>query len=137
MGMKGIAMETLEYRVQECEKRIDALEKRREKDNEAAHATKEKLLLSAEKIGTLIEQVEKMPDMIEKSVMKCVDLLKKDHENIYARMNEMDDRINELQKELDDRTIKASAKKFADIKTLIASTIITGIITFLLGMFFG
>lgn len=130
-------METLEYRVKECEKRISALEDHREKDNEEAHATKEKLLLSAERIGTLIEQVEKMPELIEKSVMKCVDMLKQDHENIYKRMNKMDERIDELQKELDNRTTNAEAKKFNDMKTLIISTIVTGIITFLLGMFFG
>ena len=80
-------METLEYRVQECEKKIKVLEEQRERDNEAAHSTKEKLLLSAERIEQLIEQVEKMPDTIEKSVMKCIDLLKQDHENIYKRMS--------------------------------------------------
>ena len=130
-------METLEYRVQECEKKIKVLEEQRERDNEAAHSTKEKLLLSAERIEQLIEQVEKMPDTIEKSVMKCIDLLKQDHENIYKRMNKMDERIDLLQKELDDRTIKANAKNFVDMKKLIATTILTGIITFLLGILFG
>lgn len=128
-------METLEYRVQECEKKIKALEDNREKDNEAAHLTREKMLLSTEKLAKLIEQVEKMPEEIEKSVMKCVDLLKQDHENIYKRMNKMDERIDNLQKELDDRTTKANAKNYAEIKKLIISTIITGIVTFLLGMF--
>lgn len=128
-------METLEYRVQECEKKIKVLEDQREKDNEAAHNTKEKLLLSTEKLSLLIEQVEKMPEEIEKSVMKCVDLLKQDHENIYKRMNKMDERIDNLKKELDDRTTNANAKSYAEMKKLIISTIVTGIITFLLGMF--
>ena len=128
-------METLEYRVQECEKKIKALEDQREKDHEAAHTTKERMLLSTERLGALIEQVEKMPEEIEKSVMRCVDLLKQDHENIYKRMNKMDERIDNLKKELDDRTTNANAKNYVEIKRLIISTIITGIITFLLGMF--
>lgn len=128
-------MDTLEYRVQECEKKIKSLENQREKDNEAAHSTKEKLLLSADRLEKLIDQVEKMPDVVEKSVMKCVDMLKQDHENINKRMNKMDERIDELQKELDERTTNADAKKFTDMKTLIITTVVTGIVTFLLGMF--
>ena len=130
-------METLEYRVLECEKKIRALEEQRLKDNETSHSTREKLLLSTEKLSQLIEQVEKMPDTIEKSVMKCVDLLKQDHENIYKRMNKMDERIDELSKELDNRTIKANSQNYIDLKKLIITTITTGIITFLLGMFLG
>ena len=130
-------METLEYRVLECEKKIRALEEQRLKDNETSHSTREKLLLSTEKLSQLIEQVEKMPDTIEKSVMKCVDLLKQDHENIYKRMNKMDERIDELSEELDNRTIKANSQNYIDLKKLIMTTITTGIITFLLGMFLG
>lgn len=130
-------MQTLEYRVEKCEERIKSLEEHREKDIEGSNGTKEKLSLSVQRLDDLIEKVEKMPEQIETSVMKCIDMLKTDHENIYKRMDNMDKRIDTLSAELDNRTINAEAKKYSDIKKLILSTILTGILTFLLGMFLG
>lgn len=138
-------MQNLEARVAECEKQIHMLEKYRETDQQKISSTKGALERCTTEITNLIKVVDSLPESIEKSMTKSFELYKKDNEHLYELITKeseerkkdnaaLEKTINELEKTLDERTIKKESKLFSDIKSVIITCIITSIIGFIIGI---
>lgn len=138
-------MESLEKRVEECERRILVLEKFREKDLEINYKTKDDVSKAIVKMEDLIDTVAKLPADIEKSLTKSLDLMKKEHESMMSSIDglqknyqefkeETENKIEELQKLINERTVIQDSKYFNKIKMTIVTAIITGIVSFIIGL---
>lgn len=138
-------MESLEKRVEECERRILVLEKFREKDLEINYKTKDDVSKAIVKMEDLIDTVAKLPADIEKSLTKSLDLMKKEHESMMSSIDglqknyqefkeETEIKIEELQKLINERTVIQDSKDFNKIKMTIITAIITGIVSFVIGL---
>lgn len=138
-------MESLEKRVEECERRILVLEKFREKDLEINYKTKDDVSKAIVKMEDLIDTVAKLPADIEKSLTKSLDLMKKEHESMMSSIDglqknyqefkeETENKIEELQKLINERTVIQDSKDFNKIKMTIITAIITGIVSFIIGL---
>lgn len=138
-------MESLEKRVEECERRILVLEKFREKDLEINYKTKDDVSKAIVKMEDLIDTVAKLPADIEKSLTKSLDLMKKEHESMMSSIDglqknyqefkeETENKIEELQKLINERTVIQDSKDFNKIKMTIVTAIITGIVSFIIGL---
>lgn len=138
-------MESLEKRVEECERRILVLEKFREKDLEINYKTKDDVSKAIVKMEDLIDTVAKLPADIEKSLTKSLDLMKKEHESMMSSIDglqknyqefkeETESKIEELQKLINERTVIQDSKDFNKIKMTIVTAILTGIVSFIIGL---
>lgn len=138
-------MEALEKRVKECERRILVLEKFREKDLEINYQTKNDVSKAIIKMEDLIETVKTLPEDIEKSLTNSLELMKKEHESMMTSISglqvnyqefkkETENKISQLENLIDERTVDKDAKTYSNIKITIATAIITGIISFVLGL---
>ena len=138
-------MESLEKRVEECERRILVLEKFREKDLEINYKTKDDVSKAIVKMEDLIDTVGKLPADIEKSLTKSLDLMKKEHESMMSSIDglqknyrefkeETENKIEELQKLINERTVIQDSKDFNKIKMTIITAVITGIVSFIIGL---
>lgn len=138
-------MEALDNRVTECERRILVLEKFREKDLALNSETKNDVGMAIAKIDDLISTVKELPDNINDSLKKSLELMEKEHEAISkdfiglredysALKTDTEKRFAELQELIDSRTIDKDSKNYNQIKTTIVTAIITGIISFILGL---
>lgn len=138
-------MEALVSRVTECERRILVLEKFREKDLELNSETKNDVGMAIAKIDDLISTVKELPDNINESLKKSLELMEKEHEAIskdfiglredYSTLKtNTEKKIAELQELIDSRTVDKDSKNYNQIKTTIVTAIITGIISFILGL---
>ena len=138
-------MESLEKRVEECERRILVLEKFREKDLEINYKTKDDVSKAIVKMEDLIDTVGKLPADIEKSLTKSLDLMKKEHESMMSSIDglqknyrefkeETENKIEELQKLINERNVIQDSKDFNKIKMTIITAIITGIVSFIIGL---
>ena len=138
-------MESLEKRVEECERRILVLEKFREKDLEINYKTKDDVSKAIVKMEDLIDTVAKLPADIEKSLTKSLDLMKKEHESMMSSIDglqknyqefkeETENKIEELQKLINERTVIQDSKDFNKIKMTIITAILTGIVSFIIGL---
>lgn len=138
-------MEALEKRVEECERRILVLEKFREKDLEINYQTKDDVSKAIIKMEDLIETVKTLPEDIEKSLTNSLELMKKEHESMMTSISglqvnyqefkkETENKISQLENLIDERTVDKDAKTYSNIKITIVTAIITGIISFVLGL---
>lgn len=95
----------------------------------------------AQKMDNLIDTVEKLPINLEKTMLSSLELYKKEHENIYRRIDELskkdvqkEKKIEELENLINKRTIEADSSAYRKIKFQIAMYIITAILAFILGI---
>ena len=95
----------------------------------------------AQKMDNLIDTVEKLPINLEKTVLSSLELYKKEHENIYRRIDELSEKdvqkgkkIEELEDLINKRTIEADSSAYRKMKFQIAMYIITAILAFILGI---
>lgn len=134
-------MEKLELRVGILEDEMKEMKKYKDECAENNNETKTGLAVAVQKMNDLIKTVEQLPENLEKSMMKSMELQAKEHEKMYdeireiKRVNEkLQVRINELERLIDERTVEEDSKTYKQIKYMIAITIITGIISFALGL---
>lgn len=134
-------MEKLELRVEILEEEMKEMKRYKDECAENNNETKTGLAVAVQKMNDLIKTVEQLPENLEKSMMKSMELQAKEHEKMYDEMREIREvneklqvRINELEKLIDERTIEEDSKTYKQIKYMIAITIITGIISFALGL---
>lgn len=138
-------MEALEKRIEECERRILVLEKFREKDLEINYKTKDDVSKAIIKMEDLIETVKTLPEDIEKSLTNSLELMKKEHESMMTSISglqvnyqefkkETENKILQIENLIDERTVDKDSKTYSNIKITIATAIITGIISFVLGL---
>ena len=138
-------MEALASRVTECERRILVLEKFREKDLELNSETKNDVGMAIAKIDDLISTVKELPDNINESLKKSLDLMEKEHEAIskdfiglredYSTLKtNTEKKFAELQELIDSRTVDKDSKNYNQIKITIVTAIVTGVISFILGL---
>ena len=138
-------MEVLEKRIDECERRILVLEKFREKDLELNSETKNDVSTAIAKIDDLIESVRELPDNINESLRKSLELMEKEHEaiskdfaglqkNYFDLKNDTEKKFNELQELIDSRTVDKDSQDYNKIKMTIVTAIVTGVISFILGL---
>ena len=95
----------------------------------------------AQKMDNLIDTVEKLPINLEKTMLSSLELYKKEHENIYRRIDELSERGTEHSKKLDyleklinERTVEADSVAYKKMKFQVAMYIITAILAFVLGV---
>lgn len=95
----------------------------------------------AQKMDNLIDTVEKLPINLEKTMLSSLELYKKEHENIYRRIDELSEKdaqkgkkIEELEDLINKRTIEADSSAYRKMKFQIAMYIITAILAFVLGI---
>ena len=95
----------------------------------------------AQKMDNLIDTVEKLPINLEKTMLSSLELYKKEHENIYRRIDELSEKdvqkekkIEELENLINKRTIEADSSAYRKMKFQIAMYIITAILAFILGI---
>lgn len=95
----------------------------------------------AQKMDNLIDTVEKLPINLEKTVLSSLELYKKEHENMYRRIDELYERDTEHSKKLDyleklinERTVEADSAAYKKMKFQVAMYIITAILAFVLGV---
>lgn len=95
----------------------------------------------AQKMDNLIDTVEKLPINLEKTMLSSLELYKKEHENIYRRIDELSEKdaqkekkIEELEGLINKRTIEADSSAYRKMKFQIAMYIITSILAFILGV---
>lgn len=138
-------MEALNSRITECERRILVLEKFREKDLELNSETKNDVGMAIAKIDDLISTVKELPDNINESLKKSLELMQKEHEAIardfsnlqkdYSNLKETtEQKFVELKNLIDERTVDKEAEDYSKIKVTIITAIITGIISFIIGL---
>lgn len=94
-----------------------------------------------QKMDNLIDKVEKLPINLEKTMLSSLELYKKEHENIYRRLDELSERdikrgkeIGELEDLINKRTIEADSSAYRKMKFQIAMYIVTAILAFVLGV---
>lgn len=95
----------------------------------------------AQKMDNLIDTVEKLPINLEKTMLSSLELYKKEHENMYRRIDELYEKDTEHSKKLDyleklinERTVEADSNAYKKMKFQVAMYIITAILAFVLGV---
>ena len=95
----------------------------------------------AQKMDNLINTVEKLPINLEKTMLSSLELYKKEHENMYRRIDELYEKDIEHSKKLDyleklinERTVEADSNAYKKMKFQVAMYIITAILAFVLGV---
>lgn len=134
-------MEKLEIRMQRCEEDIKELKRYRDECSNSNNQTKTELAIAVQKMNDLIETVEKLPENLEKSMLKSIEIQEKEHEKIYYDIKElkkdgdkMQSEITALKKLIDERTVEEDSDNYKQIKITIVITIITAILSFVLGL---
>lgn len=94
-----------------------------------------------QKMDNLIDTVKKLPIDLEKTMLSSLELYKKEHENIYRRIDELSEKdiqkgkkIEELETLINKRTIEADSSAYRKMKFQIAVYIVTAILAFVLGI---
>lgn len=116
-------MEKIELRMSRAEEEIKELKKYREECLEKNHATETSLVKAIQKMEDLITTVENLPKNIESSMIKTMEfqneIQKKEHEKIYNEISdlrkdkdELDKKIANLQKIVDERTIVKDSNNY-------------------------
>ena len=130
-----------EARLKRCEEDIKELKGYRDECSENNNKTKNDLVKTIQKIDDLIKTVEKLPESLEKSMLKSIEIQEKEHEKIYSQIKELKDDNNKMQDELDnlkqlidDRTVNEDSDNYRQIKITIVITIITAILSFVIGL---
>ena len=82
-------MEKLEIRMQRCEEDIKELKRYRDECSNSNNQTKTELAIAVQKMNDLIETVEKLPENLEKSMLKSIEIQEKEHEKIYYDIKEL------------------------------------------------
>lgn len=135
-------MEKMELRMSRAEEEIKELKKYREEFLEKNHATETSLVKAIQKMEDLITTVENLPKNIESSMIKTMEfqneIQKKEHEKIYNEISdlrkdkdELEKKITNLQKIVDERTIGKDSKSWDKLIWLI----IGGLVSFIFAMF--
>lgn len=135
-------MEKMELRMSRAEEEIKELKKYREECLEKNHETETSLVKAIQKMEDLITTVENLPKNIESSMIKTMEfqneIQKKEHEKIYNEISdlrkdkdELDKKIANLQKIVDERTIGKDSKSWDKLIWLI----IGGLVSFIFAMF--
>ena len=138
-------MGNIEVRIQRCEEDIKELKRYKDECSKDNNKTKNDLTRTIQKIEDLIKSVDKLPESLEKSMLKSIELQSKENEKKYGVL---EDRIVELQKDnaqtkedlanlkqlIDDRTVNEDSDNYRQIKITIVITIITAILSFILGL---
>lgn len=130
-----------EARLKRCEEDIKELKRYRDECSESNNNTKTELARAVQKMNDLIETVEKLPENLEKSMLKSIEIQEKEHEKIYYDIKElkkdgdkMQSEITALKKLIDERTVEEDSNNYKQIKITIVITIITAILSFVLGL---
>lgn len=136
-------MEKLEIRMQRCEEDIKELKRYRDECSNSNNQTKTELAIAVQKMNDLIETVEKLPENLEKSMLKSIEIQEKEHEKIYYDIKElkknndkMQLEITELRKIVDERTVEDDSDNYKQIKFFVITTILGSVIGFIVGLFF-
>lgn len=136
-------MEKLEIRMQRCEEDIKELKRYRDECSNSNNQTKTELAIAVQKMNDLIETVEKLPENLEKSMLKSIEIQEKEHEKIYYDIkelkkdgNKMQSEITALKKLIDERTVEEDSSNYKQIKFFVITTILGSVIGFILGLFF-
>ena len=138
-------MGNIEVRIQRCEEDIKELKRYKDECSKDNNKTKNDLTRTIQKIEDLIKSVDKLPESLEKSMLKSIELQSKENEKKYGVL---EDRVVELQKDnvqtkedlanlkqlIDDRTVNEDSDNYRQIKITIVTTIITAILSFILGL---
>lgn len=134
-------MEKLEIRMQRCEEDIKELKRYRDECSNSNNQTKTELAIAVQKMNDLIDTVEKLPENLEKSMLKSIEIQEKEHEKIYYDIKElkkdndkMQGEITALKKLIDERTVEEDSDNYKQIKMNIALTIVASILGFVLGL---
>lgn len=134
-------MEKLELRIQRCEEDIKDLKRYRDECSDNNNKTKMDLAKAIQKMDDLIKTVEQLPESLEKSMLKSIEIQEKEHEKIYSQIKELKDDNSKMQDEIvnlkqliDDRTVNEDSDNYKQIKITIVITIITAILSFVLGL---
>lgn len=134
-------METLTIRVKNCEDRIEKLERYCEEYKNRTNENKVDLAKAITKIEDLINTVEKLPENLESSMLKSIELQAKEHEKIYNEIKELkkdneDNKkeLEDLKKLIDERTIVKDSKNYQKYIFEIVKYIIIAIIGFVVAL---
>ena len=138
-------MGNIEVRIKKCEEDIKELKRYKDECSKDNNKTKNDLTRTIQKIEDLIKSVDKLPESLEKSMLKSIELQSKENEKKYGIL---ENRVVELQKDnaqtkeelanlkqlIDDRTVNEDSDNYRQIKITIVITIITAILSFILGL---
>lgn len=138
-------MEAILKEVEECKRRISKLEEFREKDLTVTSDTKNDVGRALTKIDDLITVVKELPNNINSSLKKSLEIMEKEHESISKDFTDLkndytnlkDDtqkKFDELQNLINERTVDKEAQDYSKIKSVIVTAIITAIVSFILGL---
>ena len=136
-----------EARLKRCEEDIKELKGYKDECSENNNKTKNDLIRTIQRIEDLIKTVEKLPESIEKSMLKSIELQAKEYDKRYGLIEE---RITELQKDneqskkdignlkqlLDKRTVEEDSSNYKQIKLFVITTILGSVIGFIVGLLF-
>lgn len=136
-----------EARLKRCEEDIKELKRYRDECSDSNNKTRNDLTKTIQRIEDLIETVEKLPESLEKSMLKSIELQAKEYDKRYGLIEE---RITELQKDneqskkdignlkqlLDKRTVEEDSNNYKEIKLFVITTILGSVIGFIVGLFF-
>lgn len=136
-----------EARLKRCEEDIKELKGYKDECSENNNKTKNDLIRTIQRIEDLIKTVEKLPESLEKSMLKSIELQAKEYDKRYGLIEE---RITELQKDneqskkdignlkqlLDKRTVEEDSSNYKQIKLFVITTILGSVIGFIVGLLF-
>lgn len=136
-----------EARLKRCEEDIKELKGYKDECSENNNKTKNDLIRTIQRIEDLIKTVEKLPESLEKSMLKSIELQAKEYDKRYGLIEE---RITELQKDneqskkdignlkqlLDKRTVEEDSSNYKQIRFFVITTILGSVIGFIVGLFF-
>ena len=135
-------MEKMELRLSRVEEEIKELKSYREECLKKNYDNEKSLATTIQKIEDLIITVENLPKNIESSMIKTMEFQKelqeKEHEKMYNQIleikkdkEELEKKVTDLKKIVDERTIGKDSKSWDKLIWLI----IGGLISFLFSMF--
>lgn len=136
-----------EARLKRCEEDIKELKGYKDECSENNNKTKNDLVRTIQRIEDLIKTVENLPESLEKSMLKSIELQAKEYDKRYGLIEE---RITELQKDneqskkdignlkqlLDKRTVEEDSSNYKQIKLFVITTILGSVIGFIVGLLF-
>ena len=134
-------METLTIKVKNCEDRIEKLERYREEYKNRTNENKVDLAKAITKIEDLINTVEKLPENLESSMLKSIELQAKEHEKIYNEIKELKKdnednkkQLEDLKRVIDERTILKDSKNYQKYIFEIVKCILLAVLGFVLAL---
>lgn len=132
----------LEIRVKKLEEDVLELKKYKDECIKSSNETKTGLAVAVQKIEYLITSVEKLPKSLEESMLKSIEIQKKENEKIYYDIkelkkdgNKMQSEITALKKLIDERTVEEDSDNYKQIKLFVITTILGSVIGFIVGLF--